>query len=84
MVIQHAVDDRRRIVASGNYPARPWRYAVVAGEVDAREVDGLIRRRAGHGADVNTGDDFRAAADHFEVQVIVEGGHGSVFPLQQL
>lgn len=55
MIIQHPADDRRRVMPASHHPARPRRHAVMAGEVDAGQVDGLVRRGAGHGADVDAG-----------------------------
>lgn len=84
VVIQHASDDRRGVMPACDHPTRTRRHAVMAGEVDTGQIDGLVRRSAGHGANIDTGDHFGAAADYFEVQVIVQRADGSVFPLQQL
>ncbi len=50
MIIEHAADDRRRVVPTRNHAARPRGHAVVAGEVDAGQVDEVqvvVERRGG-------------------------------------
>ena len=84
MVIEHAVDDGRRVVSPGNHTTRPRRDSVMAGQVHASQVDGLVRRGASHGADIDAGKYRRAAADDFEVQVVIQRRRGAVFALQQL
>src|SRR5689334_1886805 len=84
MVVQHAVDNGRGIVTAGNHTIRSGGDAVVTGQVHTGQVDGLARRGAGHGADVDAGDQGRAAAGDFEVQVVIQRCRSAVLALQQL
>ncbi|MNT03311.1 hypothetical protein D3C72_1378380 [compost metagenome] len=67
-----------------DHPTRSRRDTVLAGEVDAGQVDGLVRRGAGHGADVDAGHRRRPAAGDGEVQVVIQRSRGAALPLQQL
>ena len=84
MIVEHAVDDSRRVMPARDHPTRSRRDTVLTGEVDAGQVDGLVRCGAGHGADVDAGHRRRPAAGDGEVQVVIQRSRGAVLSLQQL